>query len=110
MLMRLGSSRSDERPSAVSSLTASPSRSSLRPAAAARMLFCDGSFRDAVDGEISLDLRRQSVLAHFLDEHRMDPRILILVFDLIAAFLDAGCNGDLGAFCGAAGGASLASG
>src|SRR5580704_16363239 len=36
-----------------------------------------------------LHLRRRAVLAHVLEPNAVDARILILVFDLVAAILDA---------------------
>src|SRR5215467_5116779 len=37
-----------------------------------------------------LHARRDAVLVHLREPHRMDARILVLVFDLVAAFLDIG--------------------
>ena len=42
-----------------------------------------------VGWEIFVHLRHSAVLAHLFEPKRVDARILILVFDLVAALLDA---------------------
>src|SRR4051812_19539962 len=60
--------------------------------------------------EIFVHARGGTVTPHFLDEDGMDTGILILIVDLIAAFLDAGGDRDLRAFGGGAGRAPLSRG
>src|SRR6185312_4982075 len=54
-----------------------------------------------------LHLGRAAVLAHLVEPHRVDTRILILVVDLVAALLDAQRDGRLGGSIRRARGAPL---
>src|SRR5207247_4455909 len=85
----------------------SPDRSKAAGRDLSAVLILPGRSFEGVGGEPFLHSRLGAVLAHLLEPHRVNARILILVFDLVAALLDAGRDRAPGAGAGGAGRAAL---